>query len=46
MPNPMTYLKNFQSNRFLKTDKKVVSWHYPKFDQKYGIKEEILFPEV
>ena len=43
MPNPMTYLKNFLSNRPFKNDKKVVSWHCPKFDQ---IRGEILFPEV
>ena len=46
MPYTMTYLKNFLPNRFIKNDKKVVSWHYPKFDQKYGIRGEILFPEV
>ena len=31
--NSMVYLKNFQSNRFQKYDKKVISWHYPKFDK-------------
>ena len=29
------YLENSE-NRFWKNDKKVVSWHYPKFDQKYA----------
>ena len=31
--NSMVYLKNFQSNRFQKYDKKVISWHYPKFNK-------------
>ena len=31
--NSMVYLKNFQSNRFEKYDKKVISWQYPKFDK-------------
>ena len=31
--NPMVYLKNFQSNRFQKYDKKVISWYYPKFNK-------------
>ena len=41
--SPMTYLKNFQSNRFRKKDKKDVSWHYPKLDKNMGSGEKFGF---
>ena len=44
--SPMTYLNNFWPTRFQKNYKKVVSWHYPKFDIKHAFTGEIQFPEV
>ena len=35
--NPMVYLKNFQSNRFEKNCKKVISWHYLKLEVKMAM---------
>ena len=35
--NPMVYLRNFQSNRFEKNCKKVISWHYLKLEVKMAM---------
>ena len=38
MTSPKIYLKSSQSKKFQENDKKVVFWHYPKFDKKYGFR--------